>query len=61
VGGGGVAVGMADWVSAIIVKAAAAIVPCRSIALTVGVAASPHALMISAIVSIRVRLEKHFM
>ena len=36
VGGGGVAVGMAAWVSATIVKAAAATVLCRSTALTGG-------------------------
>ena len=49
VGGGGVAVGMAAWVSAITVKAAAAIVPCRSTGLAVGVAPVPHALRISVI------------
>src|SRR5687768_14825561 len=63
VGGGGVAVGMAAWVSATIVKAAAATVPCMSTALPigVGVACAPHALRISVVVSTRVRTEKHFM
>jgi len=64
VGGGGVAVGMADWVSATIVNAAAATVLCMSTALTVGVACAqraPHPLMSSVIMSTRVRIEKHFM
>ena len=64
VGGGGVAVGMADWVSASIVKATAAIVLCMLTALTVGVACAPRApqaLTISAVMSIGVTLEKHFM
>lgn len=63
VGGSGVTVGMAAWVSATIVRAAAAIVLCMPIGLTVGVAATfaPHALRISAIMSIRVSLGKRFM
>jgi hypothetical protein len=63
VGGIGVAVGMAAWVSAIIVKATAAAVLCRSSALSVGggVACAPHALMISVNMTIRVRLEEYFM
>jgi hypothetical protein len=58
-----VAVGMAAWVSAIIVKAAAAIVFCMSATLTVGmgVACAPQALMISVLMSTRVRIEKRFM
>jgi hypothetical protein len=65
VGGIGVAVGMAAWVSAIIVKAAAAIVFCMSTALTVGIAVvsalrAPHALTLNASIITRVRLEKHF-
>jgi hypothetical protein len=63
VGGGGVAVGMAAWVSAIIVMATAAAVICKSTGLTVGggVACAPHALVLSVIMSTRVRIEKHFM
>ena len=59
VGGTGVEVGMAAWVSAIIVKAAAAIVACKSagLAVGVGVAAVPQALMVSVIMSNRVRLK----
>ena len=53
VGGGSVAVGMAAWVSARLVTAAAIAVLCRSVRLIVGVAcgAVPHALMISVIMS----------
>ena len=64
VGGGGVAVGMAAWVSAITVNASAAAVPCISTALIVGVDCTPRApqaLMLSDIISTRVRLEKDFM
>ena len=59
----GVAVGMAAWVSAIIVKATTAAVLCSSIGLTVGtgVACASHALMVNVIMSTRVSLEKHFM
>src|SRR5919109_4614402 len=58
VGGGGVAVGMAAWVSATTVRAAAAIVPCMSTGLPIGagVACAPHALMVSVITSTRVRI-----
>lgn len=61
VGGIGVEVGMAAWVSAIIVRASAADVLCMSNTLSVGVASAPHALMISVIINSRVRIEKHFM
>jgi hypothetical protein len=63
VGGGGVAVGMAPWVSATTVRAAAMTVFCISTALTVGVAGvlgAPHALMSSVIISNIVRMEKFF-
>src|SRR5512146_67388 len=62
VGGGGVAVGMAAWVCAIIVKATAAAVICMSSALTagVGVAFAPQALRVSVIASTRVRVKKDF-
>ena len=48
VGGGGVEVGMAAWVSATTVRAAAMTVFCMSTALSVGAACAPpapHALM----------------
>ena len=61
VGGIGVAVGMAAWVSAIIVKAAAAIVLCMSTGLTVGVACCTTRTDDQRITSTRVRIEKHFM
>ena len=61
--GGVVAVGMAAWVSATTVKAAAMTVFCMSTELSVGVACAlpaPHALMSSVIMSNRVRMEKNF-
>ena len=56
--GGVVAVGMAASVSAIIVRATAAAVLCRASTSTVGggVACAPHALVLSAIRIIRVRI-----
>jgi hypothetical protein len=61
VGEGGVAVGMAAWVPAIIVEAPAAIVPCRSIASAVGAACAPQALRMSVTTSSLVRFKKYFM
>jgi len=65
VGGGGVAVGMAAWVSATTVRAATMTVFCMSTGLSVGVACmlppAPQALMSSVIRSTRVRIEKYFM
>src|SRR5215213_7922480 len=64
VGGGGVAVGRAVSVCATIVKASAAAVLWMSTAFAVGVACaarSPHELMSSAMMRIRVRFEKYFM
>ena len=54
VGGIDVAVGMAAWVSAMIVEAAEIAVTCRSTGLIVGAASgeAPHALTINVIVSI---------
>lgn len=53
VGGGGVAVGMAAWVSASIVTTSETIVFCMSTALTVGVACgTPQAPLISVITSV---------
>ena len=52
VGGKGVAVGMAAWVSATNVKAAATAVFCTSTALIVGVTSDPHALISVATIKI---------
>ena len=64
VGGIGVVVGMAAWVSARIVRAAATAVPCKSTGLIVGVAFGTtrtlQALMISVITRACVRIEKFF-
>ena len=62
VGGSGVAVGIAVCVSATLVKAAAAIVPCKSIGWAVGVTTfAPHALRISVMMSSWEKFEKRFM
>lgn len=63
VGGIEVAVGMAAWVPANIVRATAATVLCMSITLIVGGGGTfaPQALMVSVTISIRVRIEKRFM
>ena len=60
VGGSSVAVGIAAWVSAITVKAAAATVPCRSTAGAVGVVCEPHPLMTSVKIRVRMRMEGYF-
>lgn len=61
VGGRGVAVGIASWVCATIVYAAAMAVFWTSTGLTVGTGSAPHALMIIAIATITVSVEKRFM
>ena len=65
VGRNNVAVGMAAWVSARLVTAAAIAVLFRSFRLIVGVACGvlrvPHALIISVITSTWMRIEKRFM
>jgi hypothetical protein len=61
VGGMGVAVGMAAWVSAITVKAAAATVPWKSIGAAVGAGCPLHPLMSRAITRNRVGMKKRFM
>ena len=61
VGGGDVVVGMAAWVSATSVKAAATAVLCRSVKLIVGVACdAPHALIINVIMSAWVKIKNRF-
>lgn len=59
VGGKGVEVGMAAWVCATMVKAAATAVFCTSAACIVGAAGVPHALMSRAMTT-TVRVEKRF-
>ena len=62
VGGRGVFVGMAAWVCATMVNAAATAVFCTSTALIVGVAgAAPQALMINVVKTMTVRMERRFM
>lgn len=58
VGGNGVAVGIAAWVSATIVNAAATAVNCTSAALIVGAGSAPHAVM--TIADITMIMERNF-
>lgn len=61
VGGKGVAVGIAAWVWATIVNAAAMAVFWTSTGLTVGTGSAPHALMIIVMATIMVSVGKRFM
>lgn len=61
VGGKGVDVGMAAWVSATIVNAAATAVDCTSTGFIVGTASAPHALMTKVIADIKEEIVKRFM
>jgi hypothetical protein len=61
VGGRAVLVGMAAWVCATIVNAAATAVLCTSAAFIVGAAGAPQALMIIMIAVITVRVANRFM